>query len=90
MFIVIVYLYVIYKEVQMDKICLITLNSNNEKVKTITTVDGLIAMWVKDFDIPMAEDEVIYCCIGNTQLHIKTFGELIQILTGETECDSKK
>ena len=66
----------------MDNIIVITLNSNNNKVKTLMTVDELIYAWYYDIDIPTNDDTVISCVLGNTQLYFATFGELMMTLTG--------
>ena len=67
----------------MDNIIIITLNSNNNQVKTLMTVDKLIYAWYYDIDIPANDDKVINCVLGNTQLYFATFGELMMTLTGE-------
>ena len=66
----------------MDNITVITLNSNNNKVKTLMTVDELIYAWYYDIDISANDDTVISCVLGNTQLYFATFGELMMTLTG--------
>ena len=67
----------------MDNIYIITLNSDNDQVETKTTVDELIHSWYHDLDIPTNDDTVVSCLIGSTQIYVETFGELMQILTGE-------
>lgn len=67
----------------MDDIIVITLNANVEQVETISTVDDLIYSWYHDMDIPTNDDVVVSCVLGKTQLYFKTFGDLMETLTGE-------
>lgn len=67
----------------MENIFVITLNSDNNQVETRTTVDELIHSWYHNIDIPSNDDPVVSCLIGKTQLYVETFGNLMQILTGE-------
>lgn len=67
----------------MDNIIVITLNSNDEQVETISTVDNLIYSWYHDMDIPTNDDTVVSCVLGKTQLYFETFGELMCVLTGK-------
>lgn len=67
----------------MDNITVITLNTNDEQVKTVMTVDELIHAWYHEVDIPTNDDMVVSCVLNETQLYFETFGELMQALTGE-------
>ena len=67
----------------MDEIIVITTNSNGNQVITNTTVFELIHSWYHKVDIPTNYDVIVSCVLGKTQLHVVTFGELMQILTGD-------
>lgn len=67
----------------MDDIIVITLNVNDEQVVISSTVDELIYAWNHDMDIPTNDDTVVSCVLNKTQLYFETFGELMQVLTGE-------
>ena len=67
----------------MDKIIVITLNSEFKQVKTCMTVDELNYAWYNDIDVPTNDDTVVSCVLGKTQLYFETFGELMMVLTGE-------
>lgn len=67
----------------MDKIIVITLNSDFKQIKTFMTVDELIHAWYHNIDIPTNDDTVVSCVLGKTQLYFETFGELMMVLTGE-------
>ena len=67
----------------MDKIIVITLNSDFKQIKTFMTVDELSHAWYHNIDIPTNDDTVVSCVLGKTQLYFETFGELMMVLTGE-------
>ena len=67
----------------MDKIIVITLNSDFKQIKTFMTVDELIHAWYHNIDLPTNDDTVVSCVLGKTQLYFETFGELMMVLTGE-------
>ena len=69
----------------MDKIIVITLNSDFKQIKTFMTVDELIHAWYHNIDIPTNDDTVVSCVLGKTQLYFETFGELMMVLTGESQ-----
>ena len=69
----------------MDNIIVITLNTNDEQVKTVMTVNELIHAWYHEVDIPTNDDTVVSCVLNETQLYFETFGELMQALTGECQ-----
>lgn len=69
----------------MDKIIVITLNSDFKQIKTFMTVDELIHAWYHNIDIPTNDDTIVSCVLGKTQLYFETFGELMMVLTGESQ-----
>lgn len=71
----------------MDNITVITLNANDEQIETVLTVDELIYAWQHDIDIPTNDDTVVSCVLSETQLYFKTFGELMEALTGNNRKD---
>lgn len=66
-----------------EKIIVATKNCNDEVVKNEMTVMELINAWLIGEDIPTNDDKVVSCILGNTLLYFDTFGQLMEVLSGE-------
>lgn len=66
-----------------EKILVVTKNSNDEIVREETTVLELVNGWLLGGDIPTNDDKVVSCILGKTNLYFDTFGQLMEVLSGE-------
>lgn len=66
-----------------EKILVVTKNNNDEIVRNETTVLELINGWLFGTDIPTNDDKVVSCILGETNLYFDTFGQLMEVLSGE-------
>lgn len=67
----------------MDNIIVVTSDTNSKQTIIKSTVDELIYAWYHDIDIPTNDDTVISCVLDHTHLHFETFGDLLEVLTGD-------
>ena len=66
-----------------EKILVVTKNCNDETVKMSMTIMELINAWIVGKDIPTNDDKVVSCILGNVHLYFDTFGQLMEVLSGE-------
>ena len=66
-----------------EKIIVVTKNSNEEIVRNEMTIHELITAWLVGVDIPTNDDKVVGCRLGNVTLYFDTFGQLMEVLSGE-------
>ncbi len=67
-----------------ERIVIVTKNDDGKIVRNEMTVAELINAWMHDLDIPTNDDEIVSCILGDTNLYPCTFGELMEILSGES------
>lgn len=66
-----------------EKIIVVTKNSNEEIVRNEMAIHELITAWLIGIDIPTNDDKVVDCRLGNVTLYFDTFGQLMEVLSGE-------
>ena len=59
-----------------DKINFTTINCDGKEVKWSWTPKELVDNYLESTDIPMLDDEVVYCEFAGRELHFDTFNDL--------------